>query len=391
MTISAGSGISTHVNISEAIEEAWAQIQKTLKGDPSVVIAYVGVAHERQSTLNSLRELVGPSVPVIGGSSQGASIGGEALEQPRFLALAAISGVTVTTASVDDISKDSAASGAELAAALGAPPEGPHATVLFYDPLGGVNAQALVDSLADGGYPHVYGAATGQPWGKFVGTYQFAADRVTEKGATVARIDGVEVIAELTHGAESLGLELEVTKSEGNIVYELNGRPALDVWCEQLGVEPEADVENSANWALGMTMPAGTNYEGLITRAPFSLDNEARTLVFQAPVPVGASVQVCIRTQDAVYDRALDMSKRLKNALTAADPVLALGFECGARPSPFLGAEKAKEEVCAMQQTIGVDTPWLGTYAWGEIAPVGDRTYFHNFTFPLAVLVRPNA
>ena len=67
-------------------------------------------------------------------------------------------------------------------------------------------------------------------------------------------------------------------------------------------------------------------------------------------------------------------------------PILALSFECGARPRPFLGDEKALEEVRRIQASIGTDIPWLGMYPWGEIAPKAGRSSFSNFQFPLLVL-----
>ena len=80
------------------------------------------------------------------------------------------------------------------------------------------------------------------------------------------------------------------------------------------------------------------------------------------------------------------MATRLREAIGPATPVLALGFECGARPEPFLGHDLAHKEVCDIQRAIGADIPWLGMYAWGEIAPIGEVSYFHNYTFPLCVL-----
>jgi small ligand-binding sensory domain FIST len=63
-----------------------------------------------------------------------------------------------------------------------------------------------------------------------------------------------------------------------------------------------------------------------------------------------------------------------------------LGFECGARTSPFLGLKGTNEENIALQAAIAPDAPWLGMLAWGEIAPVGGEPAFHNYTYPLVVL-----
>ena len=378
-------GFSKHVDTKDAVNDALGQALPGC-GQPDIVFAYSGVAYDPQIILDTIREQVGKDVPVVGGSSQGASVKGESFEGARFIAIACISGVDAKIGHVEDFSENAFESGLELAKQVGKPPEGSSAAIVFYDPLNGGNAKALVDGLAEGGYPAVYGAATGQPWGKFSETFQFCGDHLATKGVVFAVLDGVTPVAELTHGAESIGLELKVTKAEGNIVHEINERPALDVWCEQLGVEAEGHVENSADWALGVKPEGEASYEGLITRAPFKLDNENRALIFQAPIPQGAHVQVCVRTKEAVYDRAVKMGERMSTQLEGKSPLIALGFECGARPAPFLGSDLANKEVCKIQEQIGPDVPWIGTYAWGEIAPVGGRTEFHNFTFPLCIL-----
>jgi hypothetical protein len=105
-----------------------------------------------------------------------------------------------------------------------------------------------------------------------------------------------------------------------------------------------------------------------------------------APIPVGSTVHVCHRTVEAVFDRCMKMGERVRKHLEGKSPLIALAFECGARPRPFLGDEKALEEVCKMQETIGTPMPWLGMYPWGEIAPKGGRSQFSNFQFPLLVL-----
>jgi hypothetical protein len=224
-----------------------------------------------------------------------------------------------------------------------------------------------------------------------VRTFQYFNDSVLTSGAVAVAIDGLTPVAELTHGAEAIGLAMHATRTDGNTVLELDGRPALDVWCEQLGVAARLEVGNTANWALGIRPSGDGPYEGLITRAPFAFDHERGALVFQAPIPEGAEVQICIRTQNAVLGGARAMGTRLADALVGKRKVLALGSECGARPAPFLGRELAALEISEMQSKLPKSLPWLGMYAWGEIAPIGGCSEFHNFTFPLCVLCEPAA
>lgn len=372
-----------------AVKDAVAEVaDRAHTGVPAkVVIAYSGVAYDQERLIAALCERY-PGVPVVGCSTQGFSMDRLSLESDRFLVIAELGGsdLAARSAHVEDLRPDPYAAGRALADQLGPVTRADQTTLLWYDPLGGADVQATLRGLADGGCPIVYGGAAGQPWGHMVETYQYADGRAMTRGAVAMRIEGPTLVGDFTHGAESLGLELTVTLAEGNIIRELDGKPALDLWCEQLGVSPEREVENTSNWALGVRPPDGVSYEGLVTRAPFGLDPAQKTLILQAPIPTGSRVQVCIRTQSAVYDGAMAMGERLGRALVGRNPLLALSFECGARPAPFLGTEAARQEVIEVQRRLACRVPWFGMYAWGEIAPVGPRSDFHNFTFPLGVL-----
>lgn len=199
----------------------------------------------------------------------------------------------------------------------------------------------------------------------------------------------MRLLHDLTHGTEPLGLELTVTEAEGNVLRKIDHRPALQVWRGHFGGGLENNVDDTAAWALGVTLPdeSARHYEGLITRAVFRFHAETDEIVLQAPIPTGTRIHLCHRTSQAVYDRAIQMAGRLRERLEGVTPLMALSFECGARPRPFLGDELASREVRAMQQIIGPDVPWLGHYACGEIAPIGPRTQLHNYTFPLVVMM----
>lgn len=377
-------GFSTNADAEAAAGEALTAALDGGGPPPRVVIVYASVTYDHARVLRTIAERL-PGVTVAGASSAGVSVGGLATEAPRCLAIAVIRSHTLAAraALVEDIAADPAAAGRELARRLGPAPDGPSTTLLWYDPLTGANIAALLAGLAEGGLPRVFGAGAGQPFGRRVRTFQLLGDRVLSGGAIALALDGLSVVYDLTHGTEPTGLEMTVTAARDNVIEAIDDQPALDVCCDQLGF---VGIEVQASyWALGVKPPDGTAYEGLFTRSIFGVDAEKRTITLQAPIPVGARIQICIRTKEAVIDRALAMARRLRAKLEGARPVLALGFECAARP-PFVGAKAANQEVVDMQAEVGPDIPWIGMLAWGEVAPIGGRSEFHNYTFPLCVL-----
>jgi small ligand-binding sensory domain FIST len=70
----------------------------------------------------------------------------------------------------------------------------------------------------------------------------------------------------------------------------------------------------------------------------------------------------------------------MKARIGGATPKMVLNFDCAGRGKFLIGSEMAKREVGSAQEILGKSVPWLGWYTYGEIAPVGKRNYFHNWT-----------
>lgn len=357
-----------------------------------VAIVYMTVLYDPKVVLEAVREELGDAtVPIVGSSTQGIARARAVTESDRVIGVALICSNTIgaTAATATDLARDPKAAGRKLAAELGdAAALGDMPLLLWFDPLTGANVQGLIDGLAEGGYSKIIGGASGQPWGPLAKTYQYFDRTVMSDAAVALKLTGVKnVIWDTSHGVEPLGLDVKVTEAEGNVIRKLDGKPALDVWSEQLLGTFTFHVDDWT-WVLGVRLPESDpdDPEGLVSRGVFGIDREKKELTLLAPIPVGSTVHICHRTVEAVFERGLKMGERLKKRLQGKSPIIALAFECGARPRPFLGDEKALEEVCRIQESIGSSIPWLGMYPWGEIAPKGGRSQFSNFQFPLLIL-----
>ena len=390
----AGVGWSSLPEAAKAGREAARMAMNAAEGSkPVAVIVYMTVLYDPKVVLSAVREELGidSSVPVVGSSTQGIARAGAVTETDRVVGVALLCSdkFKARSAVAQNLAANSRAAGRKIAAELGDPAElGDMPLIVWFDPLTGCNVQELIDGLAEGGYPKLIGGASGQPWGPFSKTYQYFDRSVTNDSVVALKLTGVgNVLWETSHGVEPLGLEVKVTEAEGNVLKKLNGKPALDVWSEQLLGTFTFHVDDWT-WVLGVRLPDTdpNDPEGLVSRGVFGINKETKELTLLAPIPVGSTVHICHRTVEAVYDRGLKMGDRMKKKLEGKTPIIALAFECGARPRPFLGDEKALEEVCHIQKTIGSKIPWLGMYPWGEIAPKGGRSVFSNFQFPLLVL-----
>ena len=359
---------------------------------PVVVIVYMTVLYDPKAVLAAIREeIADPSVPIVGSSTQGIARAGAVSETDRVLGVAVIGSekIKASAALAKNLCADPAAAARRLAADLGDPRAlGDVPLLLWFDPLTGANVQALIDGLAECGFSSIIGGASGQPWGPFDKTYQYFGREATNDSVVALKLEGVGgAVWDTTHGVDPIGMEVTVTEAEGNVIRKLDGRPALDVWSDQLLGTFTFHVDDWT-WVLGVRTPDSNpdDPEGLVSRGVFGVDREKKEITLLAPIPVGSTVRICHRTIEAVFDRGLKMGARVAEALRGKSPLLALAFECGGRPRPFLGDEKALEEVCSIQQMIGPNIPWLGMYPWGEIAPKNKHSQFSNFQFPLLVL-----
>jgi hypothetical protein len=362
------------------------------------VVAYATVNHDQPSLLRGLREGLGPGVALVGCSGQGVMTNNAVLESGFAVGAIGLGGASLRAASarVDAIHSDGLGKGRALIRSLGDQLDGPpRAIVLLYDPLGGVDVNQLLAGVRPEVTCPIVGGAASQPSGPVSATYQYHAEQAFQGGAVALGLAG-DFGADLgiCHGTAPTGISMTVTRADGNRLLELDGRPALDVWNEYIGSDEEVlNQESSAALAMGIERTVTRNGRSELVyfiRAAAGFDRAARALIVQVAIPVGSKIMFHHRTSQVVKEGTVAMGKELRARLGDKRPWAVLGFECGGRTAPFLGAADTLEENVRLQQQVAPHAPWLGLLAWGEIAPfaaeAGTQAEFHNYTYPLLVL-----
>jgi len=268
----------------------------------------------------------------------------------------------------------------------------PKVMFTFYDPLCGIDVNELLAGVRYENSATIVGAAAGQPAGPAVSTYQYLGTDSFSKGGVALGLDGdFKVDVGVSHGTAPTGVAMTLTRAEGNKLYELDGRRALDVWRESVGrgANELYNQDDSSGMAMGIErriLKDGREEAAYLIRAAFGFDNESGAIIVQAAIPEGSKIMFHHRTVKVVRDGALQMARQLTDRLAGRKPWAVIGFECGARTGPFLGAAETLEENLQLQQMLAPASPWLGLIGWGEIAPCGGVPEFHNYTYPLVVL-----
>jgi hypothetical protein len=355
---------------------------------PKVVLCYLTVNHDQQQFLAGLASVLGPDVPLVGCSGQGVMGRGVVHEDGYAASLMALGGkaLEVAVTRADDVHVDSQAKGASMGKAmrqqLSQPPK---VTLVHYDPLSGVDLDVLLGGLqSELEAPVLGGAAAHFFSAAMTTTYQYFGQSVFSHGAVAVSLAG-DFCAEiaLATGCAPVGIELTATRTDGNMLLELDGRSALEVWAEITGAESVSDVIASSSVAVGVPV-AGTNEH--LMRAVFVFDPNTKGMMLGAAVAEGTQLTLYHRTVDEVMDGAARMARDMKARLQGKQLRAVLGFECGGRTRPFLGMEVTNQENRELQAVIGTEAEWCGVICWGELFPVGGKPGFHNYTFPILAI-----
>jgi hypothetical protein len=168
------------------------------------------------------------------------------------------------------------------------------------------------------------------------------------------------------HGFKPARRPLVVTRSAGNLVYELNGQPAFEVYWKMWGDElPQADSpELSATLKrhpLGLPQIGGE----YLVRDPAGIRPNG-AIEFAAPVPENAVVHVMNGDHEDIFAAACAAAQQAIDGLAGRPVAAVIIFDCVSRLG-MLG-DVAGVEIEHIRNVIGNETPCVGFFSWGEIA-----------------------
>jgi len=360
-----------------------------------------GVDHEREM-LAALREAA-DKTPMIGCRARPLVDGGA--EPADTVAVLAVGGdhVQCHVASVE-LAGDRKAVGTALAAPLDEMDDLKLVVVLSekgiaYDAGSGTAASDFVRGVLETAGKDVVlfgGGAMPDDGANAPGSVQFCGGKALEGHVVAMGIGGpIGVRAASAHEFTPAEKTLEVTKSEGCWVVELDGLPAATVYREIRGMEP--DDEFTSNWQHPIGLLAGP--EAVCPRMVVAEDRARGALRFVAPIPEGTKVKVLFGGGDAgaILDSA---GRAVSESLEKADdatPLVVLAADSFARSRrlrEFRPADEGQlEQVIASAMGEHGDTPIFGFCACGALGPVagelrGLNCAYHQHTFLSIVLIK---
>lgn len=190
--------------------------------------------------------------------------------------------------------------------------------------------------------------------------------------------DKIDVRGIASCGWEAIGTTKTVTKSEGNIVYTIDDKPALDMLMKYLGVEVKQDDNpgvvaflNSWYYPLQLERENGDT----VIRATRFANSEDRSLICTGSVPQGSEIKFSLPPDfDAIETVVAECESIKDNAQQQADALIM--FSCVSRHLSF-GA-LMKEEIDQVQNIW--NAPMAGFFTYGEYgkSKIGNNEFHNN-------------
>jgi hypothetical protein len=399
MATKAGVGLSYHHNPNVAGREAAEQaLEKAGVSKPDFVFMFGSIGYDQASLVRAVREATG-GAPLTGCSAVG-TLNGDDADESNF-------SVVVTAISSDDLWWHNG-----LAAGLEADPRAvgqrvakdlmPHLSAdtigLFVFPDGVkdfiVPTNNLVDNFFAGleenlpsdRFLPLWGGGAGNNFNNFASpTYQYCDDEVITDGVSYALLSGkTQAGWAISHACIPIGGERIVTRSEGNIIYEIDGKPAMEVFEEYI---PEGALTHDRDWAryaislaLCFRAPSYIKDEEYIVRGMPSVSMADGSITVQTEVSEGTSVWLSSRDKEKISTGFDRMAAQIKDQLEGEKPKLVFQFECGTRGKVMFREREKLQILRRFRQSLDPDAPWAGFYTVGEIGPVEEHNLRHLYT-----------
>ena len=183
---------------------------------------------------------------------------------------------------------------------------------------------------------------------------------------------GVSVATALTQGCVPIGPVHRIDEARDNVVMAVDGRPALAVFCEDIGPALAVDLRRVGGLIFAGLPVAGSDTGDYLVRNLLAIDPGRGWLVLGAEVAAGDSILFCRRDPDSAR-RDMDRMVRQLAGRLSGPPKAGVYVSCVARGAALFG--DAGVETGLIRGTLG-EFPLIGFFANGEISR--DRLYGHT-------------
>lgn len=259
--------------------------------------------------------------------------------------------------------------------------------VLLFGPGTQINGSALVDGLAGivGDSVPITGGLAGDG-GAFRQTFTVGSPGISDHQVVAAGLYGERLV--LGHGSfggwETFGPARKVTRCAGNVLYELDGEPALAVYKRYLGPHAQGLPASGLLFPFAML---GEDHSALgLIRTILGVDEAAGSLILAGEVVQDGYLKLMHASTDKLVNGAEAAAEAAGAMFGTPGDRLAILVSCVGRK--LVMGQRVDEEVEAVADVFGSQAVLTGFYSYGEISPFtpGSSCRLHNQTMTITCL-----
>ena len=180
-------------------------------------------------------------------------------------------------------------------------------------------------------------------------------------------------------GWDPFGPERLVTRSQGNVLFELDGCPALSLYKQYLGEHAKGLPATALLFPLSVRATPG---DTPLVRTILAVDEDRQSMTFAGDIPEGARARLTKSNVNRLVEGAVGAAQACRSPGSLA-PELALLISCVGRK--LVLKQRVEEEVEGVREVLGEQVTLAGFYSYGEIAPfsAGEPSELHNQTMTI--------
>jgi hypothetical protein len=243
----------------------------------------------------------------------------------------------------------------------------------------------LEGSLPSDRFLPLWGGGAGNNFDAGAPTYQYCDHEVVSDGVAYALLSGkAQAGWAMSHSLIPIGGARTVTRCKGNVIYEIDGKPAAEVLKEYL---PEQALAKDEDWlpysvslALCFRAPSYMKDEEHVVRGIPAVKMADGSITVQTEVSEGTSLWFSSRDKEKVATGLDRMARQIKEQIGGEQPKLVFQFDCATRGKMMFREQEKLQLLKEFRQSVGPEVPWAGFYAFGEIGPMEEHNNRNLYT-----------
>lgn len=388
--IRAGTGFSENASLEKAALEAAAQaLERGGLSKVSTLLLFAALSEPQKwsSTVKKLKSLVGTD-QIVGGSAFGVLTEQTEIEQRSSVAVMAFEGPAETFQPflIPHLQENNFHAGERLSETFRNADWDPSLALIFPDAFSFQHGPFFDGFESETGFVPLMGGSASEQGGEEK-AYQWYGNYFTlDSVSGLAFGKNLEFEWGITQSCQPLGEPFRITRSQGNMIFEIEGRPAYDIFLEQV---TQLNFENSREvfHRLFLGLPI-SSYQTEFTRARYLIRNimgvnpRKGAVACASQVDEGDYVTFALRDSSRAKEDLLLMLDDLRQRTQGRTPLFGFYFNCCARGTSLYGTPG---EDTALIRDYFPRLPLTGFFTFGEIAPVDYVNHLHHYSGVLAL------